>query len=107
MERIAREKYSSFVCPFSADEKSFIMLTPGVCIIKLIMAVINSATQKASVFVKASKKLLTISKALAYYTMELIMAIKSFMMHAPGAYPREGHVEGVPLMWAWALNCNH
>jgi len=56
MERIAREKYSSFVCPLSTDEKSFIMLTPGVCIIKLIMAVINSVTQKASVFVKASKK---------------------------------------------------
>ncbi len=46
--------------------------TPGACIIKLIITVINSITYKASVFVKASKKWMTVAKALAYCTMELI-----------------------------------
>jgi len=31
-------------------------LSPGACIIKLTMAIINYVTQKASVFVKASKQ---------------------------------------------------
>jgi hypothetical protein len=46
------------------------------------MAVINSATEKASVFVKASQKLLTIRKALGYYTTEFITAVLSFIVHA-------------------------
>jgi hypothetical protein len=56
-----------------------------VCIIKLFKAVVNSVTWKASVFVKASKKCLTIAKALAYCTTEFIMAVKSFIVQAPGA----------------------
>ncbi len=48
----------------------------GACIIKLITAVINSVTYKASVFVKASKKWQTIAKALAYCTMGLIRLLK-------------------------------
>jgi hypothetical protein len=58
----------------------------GACIIKLITAVINSVKQKATAFVKASKKLLTIVKALAYCTTELITAVKSFMIQAPSLY---------------------
>jgi hypothetical protein len=42
--------------------KCFIVQAPGVCIIKLFTAVINSVTSKASVFVKVNKKFLTISK---------------------------------------------
>ncbi len=54
----------------------------GACIIKLITAVINYVTSMASSFVKASKKWLTIAKALAYSNTELITAIKSFMIQA-------------------------
>ncbi len=36
-------------------------------------------------YIKVSKKLLTIAKALAYCTTELIMAVKSLMIQAPGA----------------------
>jgi hypothetical protein len=36
------------------------------------------------VYVRASIKSLTITKALAYYATEFITAVKSFMMHAPG-----------------------
>ncbi len=46
----------------------------------------NSLTLKASVFVKASKKWLTIAKALAYSTKKLIIPVKSFMIQAPGAW---------------------
>ncbi len=52
---------------------------------KNIRAVINSSTKKAGVFVKASQKCLTITKALAYYTTEFITAVKRFMVHAPAA----------------------
>jgi hypothetical protein len=48
------------------------------------MAIINSVTWNASVFVKAGRKWLTIAKALAYYTAELITAVKSFMVQATG-----------------------
>jgi hypothetical protein len=58
-------------------------MSPGACIIKHITAVINSVTLKASVYVKASKKCLTIAKALAYCTTELITPVKSFMIQAP------------------------
>ncbi len=57
--------------------------TSGVCIIKLITAVINSVTYKVSVFVKASKKLPTMVKPLAYCFMELNMTAKSFMILTP------------------------
>ncbi len=60
--------------------------TPGACIIKLITAIINYVTQKASVFVKTSKKWRTIENALAYCTTELITAVKSFMIHSPEVY---------------------
>jgi hypothetical protein len=66
------------------DKKGFVRLTLGACIIKLITAVINSVTWKASVFVKASKKRLTIANTLTYFTTVLITAVKSFMMHASG-----------------------
>jgi hypothetical protein len=36
------------------------------------------------VFVRASKKQLTVAKALAYCTMELITAVKNFIIQAPG-----------------------
>ncbi len=49
----------------------------GASIIKLFTAVINSAIKKVSVLVKASKKWLTMSKALVNYTMEYIMAVKN------------------------------
>jgi hypothetical protein len=44
----------------------------GDCIIKLITVIINSLTQKASVFVKAN--------ALGYCTTEFIKAVISFMI---------------------------
>ena len=53
--------------------------------IKLTTAVINSVTLKPNVFVKGNKKWLTISKALGYFITELITAVKSFMIQAPGA----------------------
>ncbi len=37
-------------------------------------------------FVKASKKRMTIAKALAYCTTGLITAVKSFMIEAPGKF---------------------
>ncbi len=43
-----------FYC-FADCRKAKHRFRPGACIIKLIMAVINSVTQKASVFVKANK----------------------------------------------------
>ncbi len=48
------------------------------------MAVINSITLKASVFVKENKKFLTIAKTLAQYIMEFITAVKGFTTQAPG-----------------------
>jgi hypothetical protein len=57
----------------------------GPCIIKLIAAVINSVTEKASVFVKAIKKLIAIAKALAYYITEVMKTLKSFMIQASEA----------------------
>ncbi len=65
-------------------EREDIITWPGACFIKLITAVINSITQKASVFVRASKKWLAIAKALAYCTTESITAVKSFMIQDPG-----------------------
>jgi hypothetical protein len=53
--------------------------------IKKITAVINSITKKASTSVKVSKKCLTITKALAYYTTELITTIKCYILQTPGA----------------------
>jgi hypothetical protein len=55
---------------------------------KTFTAVINSVTWKASVFVKASKKWLTIVKALYYFTTGLITAVKSFMIQALGPMPQ-------------------
>jgi hypothetical protein len=40
--------------------------------------------KKASVFVKENKKFLTITKTLAKYILEFIMAVKSFMIQTPG-----------------------
>ncbi len=55
--------------------KSFIVQASGAGIIKLITAMINSVALKSSVFVNASKKWLTIAKALAY-PKGLITAVK-------------------------------
>jgi hypothetical protein len=44
------------------------------------MVCINSLMQKVSVFVKVNKKLLAITKTLAQYITEFIMAVKGFMM---------------------------
>ncbi len=46
----------------------------------------NYIKLKAGVFVKASKKWLTVAKALADCTTELIMTIKSFMIQAPAVW---------------------
>ncbi len=60
--------------------------TPGACIIKLFTAVINALMYKAMVFVfiKAIKKLMTITKTLAQYITDFLMAVKSFMIQAQG-----------------------
>ncbi len=58
------------------------MIQAALVINKLTMAIINSVTQEANKFVKPSKKWLTIAKALAYCTTELITAVKSFMIQA-------------------------
>jgi hypothetical protein len=55
-----------------------------VCIVKGFMAVINHVAQKDTVFVKASKKWLTIMKTIAYYPMAFIVAVKSLMIQAQG-----------------------
>jgi hypothetical protein len=55
---------------------------PRACVIKLFVTLINSVTQKAGVFVKASKKRTTITKALAFYRREFITTVKSFMIQA-------------------------
>ncbi len=47
------------------------------------MAIINSVTWKANVFVKASKMWLTMTKELAYCTAEFITVVKSFMIQGP------------------------
>jgi len=59
-------------------------LVTGACIMKLFIAVINSAAKKASVFVTASQMWLTIPKGLVYYAMEFITAVKSFIIQATG-----------------------
>jgi hypothetical protein len=46
------------------------------------MAVIDSAMEKASVFVKASKKWLTMRTALGYDTTEFTTAVLSFIVQA-------------------------
>ncbi len=55
---------------------------PRAFIIKLFVAVINYVTQKAGLFVKASKKQTTITKALAFYSREFITTVKKFMIQA-------------------------
>jgi hypothetical protein len=67
------------------DKKSFIILGPGACIIKLFTAVINSVVQYASAFAIVSHILLALTNALAFYVTELIMVVISFMIQAPGA----------------------
>ncbi len=52
------------------------------------MVVINSVTKKASVFVKASQKWLTVTKAVGYYTKKIITAVKRFLIQAPGEWKR-------------------
>ncbi len=56
--------------------KFFIVQAPGEYTIQLFMAVINSITKKARLFVTARKKWLTITKALAYCSTKFIMVIK-------------------------------
>ncbi len=50
---------------------------------KLFTATINSVTQKANVFIKARKKLLTITKELVCKIMNFITAIKSYRLLWP------------------------
>ncbi len=57
----------------------------GACIITIFTAVINSVSKKVSVFVKASQKWLTITKALGYYTTEIITAVK-VLWYRPHAF---------------------
>ncbi len=49
----------------------------------LFMPVFNSLTQKVIVFVKAGKKWLTLTKVLAYYTMDFITTTKRFLIQTP------------------------
>ncbi len=46
----------------------------------------NSVTKKASVFVKASQKWLTLTKALGYYTTEFLTAILIPSLNTLGLY---------------------
>jgi hypothetical protein len=52
--------------------------------LNFILSVRNSVAEKASVFVIVSHFLLTETNALAYYPTELITAVISFMIDAPG-----------------------
>jgi hypothetical protein len=80
------DTHSRFLQKFViCGQNSFITLAPGACIKKHFTGIINSVIQKASVFVKASKNRLLITKALAYYITEFITAVKYFMIEAPVA----------------------
>jgi hypothetical protein len=76
-----RDKHSSLLRGYiiNYSHKMFHMKSSGGCMFKHFIAIINSVTMKASVFVKTNEKCLTITKALAYYTMELITVVKCFM----------------------------
>ncbi len=58
---------------------------PAACIIKLFTAVITSVVQLASVFAIGNHFLLVLTNTLAFYVTELITAVISFMIQAPGA----------------------
>jgi hypothetical protein len=62
------------------------LLNTGAFIIKLFTTIMNSITKKASVFVKASQKLLTKTKALGYYTTEFLTAILIPSLNTGGPY---------------------
>ncbi len=58
-------------------------LTPEICIIKPITAVINFVVQIASAFVIASHVVLALRSTLAFCVTELITVVKCFMIQAP------------------------
>ncbi len=60
------------------------ILTPGVCIIKLCIVVIYSVVQYASVFAIFNHFLQALTNILPFYIMELIMTIIGFMIQAHG-----------------------
>jgi hypothetical protein len=47
------------------------------------VATVNYKMYEAGAFVKANKKWLSITKTLAYYTVDLIIPVISFMIQAP------------------------
>jgi hypothetical protein len=64
--------------------KSFKVQDSGACIIKLFTAVINYVMYLVHVFVIVNNSLFTLTNTLAFYIMELITDVKSFMIQAPG-----------------------
>jgi hypothetical protein len=63
---------------------SFTIEAPGACIIKLFTVIINSVVQYTSAFPIVSHFLLALTSTLAFYVTELITAVISFMIQAPG-----------------------
>jgi hypothetical protein len=59
------------------------LIRPGACIIKHFMAVINSIMYKASVFVIVNNFKFALTNTLAFNIIELITAVKGFMIQAP------------------------
>ncbi len=72
-------------------------LTSWACIIKHFKAVINSVVQKTSTFAIVNHFLLALTNTLAFYITELITAVMSFMIKAPG--PKQ-YVQYVPALSA-------
>ncbi len=61
------------------------VLSQGACIIKHFTVVINFVVAQASAFAVVSHSLLALTNTLAFYITELITAVISFMIQAPGA----------------------
>jgi len=81
---------------------SFIIEAPGARIIKLFTVGINYVVQCASAFAIVSHFLLALTNTLAFYVTELITAVISFMIQAPGAFFLRLHLRSSPFVWAVA-----
>jgi len=64
-------------------EKSY-YLNLGGLFHKTFMSAIDSRAYQAGILVQANKNVTTITKTLTCHALEFIMAVKSFMIQAPG-----------------------
>ncbi len=79
------KKFWKYVCLFAWSWFSPRELNNWGLYLNFFTVVINSVMQKASTFVKASAKCLTIAKTLGYCIQKFITSVISFMTQSPGA----------------------